>query len=214
MRTNFRLRNGDHSFALRVLFLFAIAYFGWILYFSLTADARTYSIWKSAQRPIRHTLEGIVRKTEHKTMKYTLIFIFAIIAFTSFSQTIDLNELPGTWLCYKATQRKVDMTEYYKDHYATFKSDSTYIEERQYYFNTTKGVYHLDKKTKTLSFKKLVNTTKYPNAKVKMDDLMIDITQQNEIITSLDKDNLVILLKGTPNTELPVDTYLYYKRQK
>ena len=147
-------------------------------------------------------------------MKYTLTFLLAIIAFTSFSQTIDLSQLTGTWLCYKAKQGKIDMTEMYKDHYATFKPDSTYIEERRYYYNTTKGIYHLDKKTQTLSFRKLVNTTKYPDAKVKMDDLVMDITQQNEIITSLDKDNLVILLKGTPNTELSVDTYLHYKRQK
>lgn len=147
-------------------------------------------------------------------MKYILTFLLAIIAFTSFSQTTDLSQLTGTWLCYKATQGKTDMTETYKDHYATFKPDSTYIEERRYYYNTTTGVYHLDKKTKTLSFRKLVNTTKYPDAKVKMDDLVMDITQQNEIITSLDKDNLVILLRGTPNTELQVDTYLYYKRQK
>lgn len=147
-------------------------------------------------------------------MKYSLTFFLTILALTSFSQTIDLKQLTGTWLCYKATQGKTDVTESYRDHYATFKPDSTYIEERRYYYNTTKGVYHLDKKSKTLSFRKLVNTTKYPDAKVKMDDLVMNITQQNEIITSLDKDNLVILLKGTPNTELQVDTYLYYKRKK
>lgn len=148
------------------------------------------------------------------TMKYILTLLLAIIALESFSQTIDLSRLKGRWLCYKATQGRTDLTETYKDHYATFKPDSTYIEERRYYYNTTKGVYHLDKKTKKISFSELVNTTKYPDAKVKMDDLTVNITKQNEIITSLDKDDLIILLIGSPNTELQVGTYLYYKRQK
>lgn len=147
-------------------------------------------------------------------MKYTLTYLLAIIAFTSFSQTIDLSQLTGTWLCYKGTQGNTDMSGTYKGHFATFKPDSTYIEERRYSYNTTKGVYHFDKNTNTLSFSNLVNTTKYPDAKVKMDDLVMSITQHSEIITSLDKDNLVILLKGTPDTELQVDTYLYYKRQQ
>lgn len=147
-------------------------------------------------------------------MKSILTYLITLLSFTSFSQTVDLTKLTGTWLCYKATQGKIDETESYRDHYATFGTDSTYIEERRYYYNTTKGIYHIDKRTKTLSFKKLVNTTKFPNAKVKMDDLIISDAKQNEIITSLDNDKLVILLKGTPNTELQVDTYLYYKRQK
>lgn len=147
-------------------------------------------------------------------MKYLITLFLALFSFACFSQTVDLKQLTGTWLCYKATQGKKDITESYKDHYATFKSDSTYIEERRYYYNTTKGVYHLDKTNKTLSFGKLINTTRYLDAKVKMDDLVLDITQPNKIITSLDKDNLVVLLKGKSNSELIEDTYLYYTREK
>ena len=125
---------------------------------------------------------------------------------------IDLNQLTGTWYCYKATQGTTDMTEMYKDHYSTFQADLKYIEERRYYFNTYSCTYIIDKKTKTISFKGGISTTKYPNAKVPMKDLVQSFGKQKEIIVTLDKDNLVILLKKAG--ELQGDTKLFYRRDK
>lgn len=147
-------------------------------------------------------------------MKYTLTFLLGFIALTIYAQTIDLNLLPGTWLCYKATQSdKKDVTEYYKGCNSTFKTDSTYLEEMGPN-STTKGAYILNKKNKTLTFKNLILTTKYPDGKVKINDLVMPIELQEKIIILLDKDNLVILLKKNPNSELQADTRVYYKRQK
>ncbi|MES2679277.1 MAG: hypothetical protein V4635_05300 [Bacteroidota bacterium] len=127
-------------------------------------------------------------------------------------QTIDFNQLTGTWYCYKATQGATDMTEIYRDHYSTFNPDLTYIEERRYYYNTYTCTYKLDKKTKTIAFQGGVSTTKYPNARVPMQDLVQYFGIQNEIIVSLDKDNLVVLLKK--GGELQGDTKLFYRRGK
>ena len=104
------------------------------------------------------------------------------------------------------------MTEMYKDHYSTFQADLKYIEERRYYFNTYSCTYSIDKKTKTISFKGGISTTKYPNAKVTMKDLVQSFGKQNEVIVTLDKDNLVILLKK--GGELKGDTKLFYRRDK
>ncbi|OFX19335.1 MAG: hypothetical protein A2033_13685 [Bacteroidetes bacterium GWA2_31_9] len=148
-------------------------------------------------------------------MKNFLTFLFIIIALTSFSQTINFNLLTGTWICYKATQEnKTDVTEDYKNCYKTFKQDLTYIEEMREVNTTTKGTYVLDKKNKKISFKNLITTTKYPDAKVKMDDLVFkDEWHQDQIIVSLDKDTLVILLKKQSDSEIVSDTKVFYRRK-
>ena len=104
------------------------------------------------------------------------------------------------------------MTESYKDHYAIFKADLSYIEERRYYFNTYSGIYSLNKKNNTISFKGMVERTKYPDAKTPMKDLVQSYGKENEYVVSLDKDNLVILLKK--GGELQGDTKLFYRRNK
>lgn len=147
-------------------------------------------------------------------MKTKLTIILSLLFYSVFSQKINFDLLAGTWLCYKATQGSKDVTESYKEHYAMFKSDSTYIEERRYNFNTIKGKYHLDKKNKIISYENMISTTKYPNAKTKMNDLIMSVNLDNEIIVSLDNENLIILLKGSQNKELNKDTKIYYKRQK
>jgi hypothetical protein len=104
------------------------------------------------------------------------------------------------------------MTESYKDHYSTFKTDSSYIEERRYYYNTYTCSYKLDKKTKTISFKGGVSVTKFPKAKIPMNDQVDKLGKENEYILSLDKNNLILLLKK--GGELQGDTKLFYRRDK
>ncbi len=142
-----------------------------------------------------------------------LLLIFLTFSSTIIlGQTIDFYQLTATWYCYKASQGTIDMTETYRDHYSTFNSDLTYTEERRYYFNIYTCTYKLDKKTKTISFQGGVSTTKYPNAKVPMKDLIQKFGKESEIIVSLDKGNLVILLKK--GGELQADTKLFYRRDK
>jgi len=146
-------------------------------------------------------------------MTKRLLILFLVFCSTiTFGQTIDLNQLTGTWYCYKASQGTTDMTETYKDHYSTFNKDLTYIEERRYYYNTYTCTYTVDKKSNTISFNGGKSVTKYPKAKVPMKDLVQYYGQQDEIIVLLDKENLIILLKK--GGELQGDTKLFYRRDK
>jgi hypothetical protein len=140
------------------------------------------------------------------------ILLLSLCSTIVFGQAIDFNQLNGTWYCYKATQGTTDMTDMYKDHYATFKADFKYIEERRYYYNTYSGIYKLDKTSKQISFKNMVSVTKFPKAKVPMKDQIDKYGKESEFIFSLDKDNLVILLKK--GGELQGDTKLFYRRDK
>lgn len=74
MRTEIRLRNGDRNFAATRFYFFAIAYSGSFLYFSITADTRTCSIWKFAQG-----LFAIRYAQFMKTVFYLIIFLLGTI---------------------------------------------------------------------------------------------------------------------------------------
>lgn len=96
----------------------------------------------------------------------------------------------------------------------TFKIDSTYIEERRYYENTTSGTYILDKRNKKISYKNLVSTTKYTKTPVKIPDLVMAVGLQDSYIILLNKDNLILLLKKEDEIEMQTDQKVYFKRIK
>ena len=85
-------------------------------------------------------------------MKYTLTLLLSFAALTTFSQIIDYSLLPGTWSCYKTSEATRDLTESYKNHYATFKTDSSYIEERRYYTGIISSFFVAREKIKRLLF--------------------------------------------------------------
>ena len=165
-------------------------------------------------------------------MKFTIILLLSLIVPNAFSQIADINLLQGSWICYKAELGKTDMTAVFKDTYATFNSDFTYIEEKKYEFyypcsgttkqtNTIEGTYAFDQTDKKLKFKNIINTTKYLNSKVKLDNFEYKDYMLDEIIVLLDKDNLVAFLGTEKIPELRTDskesyggTKVYYKRQK
>ena len=77
MRTDIRLRNGDHSFAASHLFLFAIAYFG---RFSILASRRTNELvaLEKRTRPIRNTLASIREAARTGTARLSRINSFKV----------------------------------------------------------------------------------------------------------------------------------------
>ena len=141
---------------------------------------------------------------------FILMLCLTLTGLTTFSQTIDFKLLIGTWHCYK----RVPSADSVDDAYMTFKTDSTYIEERRYYENTTKGKYTLDRKNKKISYKNLISTTKFTKGKVKLPDQIMDVGLQDSYIVLLDKDNLIFLLRKQDEGELQSDQKVYFKRVK
>jgi hypothetical protein len=145
-------------------------------------------------------------------MKYRITLLLSFTLTSAFSQSIDFSLLYGKWICYKATMDTTNVTDTYKGIIVTFNKDLTYIEDF-YPNNSTTGKYNLNIKTNQIILSNLVNRTKYPDAKFKVEDLVFKLPTETEIIISLDKNFLVVLLKGKPNTERINDIKLYYKRK-
>ncbi|MCK6650504.1 MAG: hypothetical protein L6Q66_12675, partial [Bacteroidia bacterium] len=75
-------------------------------------------------------------------------------------------------------------------------------------------IYSIDKTTLLISYKEMLQTTKYPDAKVPLKDLVQQGFKTPLKITKLTETEMILLDKENELSEGPGDYYFYFKRIK
>jgi hypothetical protein len=159
-------------------------------------------------------------------MKAIKIIFLTIILLTSnllfgqvINKTIDLTKLTGKWECVKVTRtiknKTEDISKDYKPNYITYLINSKFADEYPASNTTINGNYKVDKKTMVISYNGMTQTTKYPNSKVPMNDLVQDGFKEGPLkIIKLTETELTVFYKKSELSEGPGDDTFYFKKIK
>ena len=154
----------------------------------------------------------------------TLIYIFIILRVCCFSYfqtdklSSDWSALNGKWECEKVILVKgkdtTDVSISYKPYFNNFYADFKYKDEYSASNTVVVGKYKLDKTKNKISFSETVETTKHPDAKVAVPYLVFKTSKQELYLIKLTANNLILLEKFIPNTEMQGDYIFYMKKIK
>ncbi len=135
------------------------------------------------------------------------------------SNSIDLKKLIGKWECVKVTRtiknKTEDISKEYKPNYISYLADSKFIDEYPPGNTVINGDYSIDKASMLINYKSMVQTTKYPNAKVPMNDLVSVGFKEGPLkIIKLTETEMTLFYKESEFSEGPGDDYFYFKKIK
>lgn len=134
------------------------------------------------------------------------------------TKSIDLTKLVGKWECIKATRTIKSKTEEvskdYKPNFITYFADLKFTDDYPAGNTVITGIYSIDKTTLLISYKEMLQTTKYPDAKVPLKDLVQQGFKTPLKITKLTETEMILLDKENELSEGPGDYYFYFKRIK
>lgn len=150
-------------------------------------------------------------------MRTFLIIAFCFLTNVFFSQTINWADLINKWDCVKVIEvngkDSID-TKQFLPSSNSYSANLNYKEEFPESHMTTVGKYKIDKTSKKISFINLVSTATFKHGKNPQPDYVFNSGRQTLIVVKLNSQTLVMLQKGTPNTETPFDLVFLYKKSK
>ena len=142
-------------------------------------------------------------------MKSILLTLLVIITTSLKSQNIQ-----GNWKCQKALYvLNTDTTNWTNQSYLstiyTFKTNGEFMEDINNSTDITKGNYNFDKVKLELTFSNLFWTHKF-KGKVKVPDQTGKTTKPSNYVLKISTNKLVLMQKGTPQSETPGDIIYYF----
>lgn len=155
-----------------------------------------------------------------------LKIIFLTITFLTTNQTVgqvsaksvDFTKLVGKWECIKATRtikgKTEDISKDYKPNFISYFADTKFTDEYPAGNTTISGNYSINKTTMLITYKEMTQTTKYPDAKVPMKDLIQQGFKVPLKIIKLTETEMTLLDKENELSEGPGDYYFYFKKLK
>ena len=144
---------------------------------------------------------------------YPFIYGNLIIAI---SPPINWSELMGKWECEKVIwivgKDTTDVSAQYLPHTTEFKADFKFQDDYLAGNTSVEGIYNIDKSTNTIYFTAAVQSTRYPDAKVPVPDLVFNTGKQELVVKTLTSKNLTLIQKHQPYSEGPGDYLFYFKK--
>jgi len=150
-------------------------------------------------------------------MKF-LLTIITTLTLTPYqdSPPINWSELTGKWECEKVIwivgKDTTDVSAQYLPHTTEFKADLKFQDDYLAGNTSVEGIYNIDKSTNTIYFTAAVQSTKYPDAKVPVPDLVFNTGKQELVVKTLTSKNLTLIQKHQPYSEGPGDYLFYFKK--
>ena len=141
-------------------------------------------------------------------MKLILLTLLVVISISLKSQNIQ-----GNWRCQKVLSiletDTINLTnQSYLSMIYTFKTNGEFIEDINTLTDVTTGNYNFDKVKLELTFSNLFWIHKF-KGKVKVPDQTGKTTKPNNYVLEISSNKLVLMQKGTPQSEAPGD-FIYY----
>lgn len=153
-----------------------------------------------------------------KMTRWTITLVFTAVLATTVAhgqtEARTTDALIGKWECEKVILNdSTDISSQYKPYFCTYSADSKYKEEYPAGNATIDGKYKLDKTQMKISFKNMVQTTKFIG-KVAVPDQVFKTGKQEVYIIRLTEDTLVVEQKYLPKTESQGNYIFYFKKVK